>query len=131
MAIIVPILMLLLLAAADFARLFYVSIEVNSAARAGAQYGSQTVMTAADISGMIAAAQADGSNVNNLSVTATQCTCGPSLYVAACPPNYCASVAGANFIEVDTQAPFHTLVNYPGIPSSVTVYGKAIMQVQQ
>src|SRR4029077_3574149 len=52
LAIVVPVLALLLVASADFARVFYFSITVNNAARAGAQYGSQTLATAADTNGM-------------------------------------------------------------------------------
>lgn len=131
LAAVIPALLLALLAGADFARIFYMSIAVNNAARAGAQYGSQTVATAADSGGMVAAAKTDGANVANLAVTATQCTCESSSFVAACPASYCTNDPQATFVEVDTQAPFHTVVNYPGIPSSTTVSGKAIMQVAQ
>lgn len=131
LAVAIPVLVLLLLVGADFGRIFYTSIGVNNAARAGAQYGSQTVITAADFNGMISAAKADGSNIANLSATATQCTCESSSSVATCPASYCTNDAQATFVEVDTQALFRTLVNYPGIPSSTTLSGKAIMQVEQ
>ncbi len=131
LAVAVPALIVLLLAAADFGRIFYVSIALNNAARAGAQYGSQTVITAADASGMINAARSDGSNIANLNVTASQCTCESSTNVAACPSAYCASDAQATFVEVDARATFNTIVTYPGIPSSTTLTGKEIMQVAQ
>jgi hypothetical protein len=124
---------LLVLAGADFARMFYLSIAVNNAARAGAQYGSQTVITAANASAIIAATRADGSTIPNLTPTASQCTCNstPSS-VAACPSSYCASNPNATtFVVVQASAPFQTLVNYPGIPSSTTVRGEAVMAVQQ
>jgi Flp pilus assembly protein TadG len=130
LAIAVPILMLLLLAAADMGRVFYFWIAVNSAARAGAQYGSQSVITAADTAGMTAAARTDAANMAGLSVTASQCTCAGSSVVSACPASYCTDSPSATYVEVDTQAPFHTVTVYPGIPSSITVRGKAIMQVQ-
>jgi Flp pilus assembly protein TadG len=131
LAMMVPVLVILLLAAADFGRVFYMSIGVNNAARAGAQYGSQTVTTAADINGMKAAALADGSNLTALTASASQCTCELSTVVTACPASYCTNDAQATFVEVDTHSTFHTLVTYPGIPSSTTLSGKAIMQVQQ
>jgi Flp pilus assembly protein TadG len=131
LAIAVPILVLLLLIGADFGRVFYMSTGVNNAARAGAQYGSQTVITAADSSGMITAAKTDGSNFANLTATASQCTCAASNTVAACPSTYCTNSPQATFVEVDTRSVFQTLVNYPGIPTSTTLQGKAIMQVQQ
>src|SRR5690348_3757611 len=111
-------------------RVFYCWIAVNSAARAGAQYGSQSVITAADPAGMTAAARTDGANMSGLSVTASQCTCASSSVVNGCPSSYCTESPNATYVEVDTQAPFHTVATYPGIPSSITVRGKAIMQVQ-
>ncbi|MBF6571253.1 MAG: pilus assembly protein [Candidatus Binataceae bacterium] len=131
LAIAIPILAFLLLAAADFSRVFYLSIGVNNAARAGAQYGSQSVITAADTNGMEAATKTDGANIAGLSATASQCTCAAASSVAACPANYCTNAPLATFVEVDAQAVFHTLVNYPGIPASTTLSAKAIMQVEQ
>src|SRR5271170_4990073 len=89
LAVVVPVLLLLLVAAADFCRIFYMSIGLMNAARAGAQYGSQTVITAADSAGMIAAAKTDGSNFANLTATASQCTCASSATVTVCPSSYC------------------------------------------
>jgi Flp pilus assembly protein TadG len=130
LALVVPMLIVLMLAVADMARVFYLWIEVNSAARAGAQYGSQSVATAANSAGMEAAAKTDAANVSGLSVTASQCTCGSSPTVSACTSSYCTDSPSANYVTVNTQASFHTVVTYPGIPSSITVTGSAIMQVQ-
>lgn len=136
LALALPVLILLLLVAADFGRLFYVWIAVNNAARAGAQYGSQTVITAANSAGMILAATTDGANITGLCTSgypcaATQCTCitGTSVPVCSGSAYNCANAPKATYVEVDVQAPFNTLVSYPGIPSSITVSAKAIMQV--
>jgi len=136
-AVAVGVLSLILVVAADFARVFYFSIAVNNAARAGAQYGSQTVITAANSSGMTTAATTDGSNIPGLSATASQCTCEPQ---ASPPPiepctsissTYCAANSTATFVTVNTSAPFTTIVHYPGLPNSFTLKGKAVMQVEQ
>jgi Flp pilus assembly protein TadG len=129
LALALPVLILLFLAAIDFGRAFYVWIAVNNAARAGAQYGSQTVITAADSAGMTLAATTDGANIPGISATASQCTCVPGTLVPPCPTSYCTNAPQGTFVEVDTQAPFSTVSRYPGIPSSITVTGKAIMQV--
>jgi Flp pilus assembly protein TadG len=123
LAVAIPILVVLLLAGTDFGRLFYSYTAVKNAARAGAQYGSQSVITAADSSGVVAAANTDGANVTGLTVTASQCTCvsSPSS-VPACAGNYCNVNKGATYVIVNTQAPFHTIVNYPGIPSSLNAH---------
>jgi Flp pilus assembly protein TadG len=128
---IVPVLALLLLAAVDFGRLYYANIEVSDAARAGAQYGSQSVITAADAAGMKSEAVKGASDLSGVTATAKQCTCMASTTVTKCPTNYCASNPGATFVEVDTAATFTTVVSYPGIPHSVALAGKAVMMVEE
>lgn len=131
LALLLPVLILLLLIGTDLARVFFVSVGVDNAARAGADYGSQSVITAADSNGMITAAKADGAGIVSLSVTASQCTCQGDSSVASCPAAYCAANTQATYITVNAQAPFHTLITYPGLPSSLTLSGQAIMPVQQ
>jgi Flp pilus assembly protein TadG len=132
LAFAVPVLALILVVAADSGRLFYTYIEVINAARAAAQYGSNSIVTAADSTGMIAAAKQNGVNLTNLSVTASQCTCGAATSsVPSCSSNYCTNDPQGNYVVVNAQAPFATIVKYPGVPSSVTLNGGAVMQVQQ
>jgi Flp pilus assembly protein TadG len=130
LAIILPVMLILLLAAADFGRALFVAIDVQSAAQAGALYGSQSVVTAADSPGMITAAKNDANEISNLSVSASQCTCTTPSNVASCPQAYCTNNPRANYIEVDTHASFQLLGTYLVISSPVQLSGKAIMQVQ-
>jgi hypothetical protein len=131
LALALPAIVLLFLAAADFGRLFYFWIALNSSARAGAQFGSQSVINAANTNGMKLAATTDGSNISGLTASASQCTCtsGTSVTVCSGSSYNCSNAPSAAYVEVDTQATFKTVVSYPGIPSSITVKGKAIMQV--
>jgi Flp pilus assembly protein TadG len=131
LAVMVPALVILLVGVCDFARLFYVSIAVHSAARSGAQYGAQSVITAADISGMKNAAKLDGSNILGLTVTAKQCTCQTSTTVTKCGTGYCSNSPQATYVEVDTSATFNTILTYPGIPASTTLTSASILQVEQ
>jgi hypothetical protein len=81
---------------------------------------------------MIAAAKQDGVNLANLTVTASQCTCGTATAsVPACSSNYCTNDPQGNYVVVNAQAPFSTITKYPGVPSSVTLKSQAVMQVQQ
>lgn len=132
LAFVLPVLAIVLVVAADFGRLFYIYVGVIDAARAGAQYGSNSVITAADATGMSAAAKQDGINVANLTVSASQCTCGTATSsIVACSSNLCTNDPTANYVIVNTQVPFTTIVKYPGIPLSITLKGQAVMQVQQ
>ena len=132
LALALPVLAIILVVAADFGRLFYTYLEVINAARAGAQYGSNSVVTAANTAGMIAAAKQDGVNIPNLTVTANQCTCGTATpSVPACSSNYCTNDPQGNYVVVNAQASFSTITRYPGVPSSTTLKSQAVMQVQQ
>ena len=132
LAFALPVLAIILVVAADFGRLFYTYVEVINAARAAAQYGSNSVVTAADSNGMIAAAKQDGVNIANLTVTASECTCGTATAsVLACSSNYCTNDPQGNYVVVNAQAPFSTITKYPGVPSSITLKSQAVMQVQQ
>jgi Flp pilus assembly protein TadG len=129
-----PVLALLLVGTADFGRAFYFNQEVVAAARAGAQYGSQSVSTASDTSGISAAALANGTNVPGLSASSSFCTCQSPTPTGetACASSYCNGAnSAATYVIVTTSATFKTLVNYPGVPHTTTMTGTAIMQVQQ
>jgi Flp pilus assembly protein TadG len=139
LALVSPVLGLLLVGTADFARAFYFNQEVVAAARAGAQYGSQSGVTALDTSGISAAAVANGINVPGLSASSSVCTCETPAPTGetACPTGvsstpYCNGAdATATYVQVTTTATFKTLVHYPGIPQTSTMTAQAIMQVPQ
>ena len=128
-AVVSPVLILLLLAVADFGRVFYVAIELNNAARAGTQYGIQSPANAADVSGMQTAAQNDASNVSGVTATASEyCQCPDGSTQA------CNSTPACNdmrvYVEVDTAGTFQTLLNYPGIPASIPLRGKSVVRAE-
>lgn len=130
---------------ADFGRVFFVSIAVDNAARAGAQFGSQSTATASaaeEPSGMQQAACNDygittfATCKTILNPTATQCTCGTATQsVPKCDSDtgtpYCKDTTTATYVTVNTSATFNTILNYPGIANTYTLAGQAIMQVQQ
>jgi Flp pilus assembly protein TadG len=131
LALTISLLIILALGATDFARAFYAAIEVSDAARAGAQYGSQNTATAADSTGMVNAAKANAPNLVGVTGTASQCTCATGSTVATCATTYCANNPRGNFVTVNTQVAFSTIAPYPGIPSSLTLAGRAVMAVGQ
>jgi Flp pilus assembly protein TadG len=132
LALTLPVLIVLLLVALDFARLYYMSMEVTDAARAGAQYGAQNRTAAANTLGI---EQAACNSMQNISCTpgtnavATNfCQCSGTT-VSCTTPGTCASYV-QDFVQVTTSATFSTIVPYPGIASSVPLTGSATMQVQ-
>jgi Flp pilus assembly protein TadG len=128
LALLVPVLAFVLVAAADFARVYYMSTALVSAARAGVQYGAQSTTAASDTVGMKQAALNDASNLTSVTATASKfCECPPSNSHVDCSP---ACSGMEMYVQVNTSAAFHTLVNYPGIPSTVTLNESALMRAE-
>ncbi|MGH7779772.1 MAG: TadE/TadG family type IV pilus assembly protein [Candidatus Binataceae bacterium] len=133
LAVAAIVMSVLLVIAADFGRLYYTNIAVNSAARAAAQYATQSLITAGQSSAnqitIATAGSTDGGS--GISVTSSLCTCGAGSSVAACPSGYCANNPGADYVTVTASKGFSTIVSYPGLSNPMTLTGTAIMQVQQ
>jgi Flp pilus assembly protein TadG len=126
LAFALPALALLLLVVTDFARVFYTSITVANAARAGVQYGAQCYNTAIQTNNVEQAALNDAQNINGLTATSSVfCMCNGS--VVACSPQQCANPQA--YVRVKTSATFHPMFNYPGIPSSIPLSTTAVMEV--
>jgi Flp pilus assembly protein TadG len=114
LAVLTPLLMFLFLIAVDFARVFYQAVVLADCARCGAVYGSQDPEKSVDTAGIESAALADATDLSPVpSVASTTGTDGD----------------GHPFVEVTVQREFRTFVDYPGIPSSLTVTRTARMRV--
>src|SRR4029077_3797357 len=125
LALLAPVLVLVLVVAADFSRVYYMSIEAANAARAGVQYGAQSTSKASDTAGMQQAALNDASDISGLTATASNlCECPPSTSHVPCSLTTCSGME--MYVQVNTSAHFQTLVHYPGVPSTVTLNESAL-----
>ena len=138
LALTLPLFLLILLGTAEFARFAWASIETTNAARAGVQYGAQTHVTAADLAGMQAAALNDGVNLTGLTATPTStCACSTAASTTiACPTaissGSCASPAVVLvYVQVTTSSTVKPLYHWPGLPTTFTANGSAVMEVEQ
>jgi Flp pilus assembly protein TadG len=114
LAILLPFLALIFVAAVDFGRVFYYHVIVTNSARSGALYGSIDAAHAADTTGIQTAAQAEAPELTStLNVSSTTGTDG----------------AGNPFVSVTVTYPFTTITNFPGIPGSATVGRTVQMRV--
>lgn len=137
-AVSVPLLLLILLAAAEFARATYAAIEVSNSAKAAAQYAAMNGGAASDSIGIQNAAQIDSPNlVSGVTATVTGDTCvcskNEGTAVSCNPPSGNVCPAGQSSMEtvtVTTQATFTPLMTWGGvIPSSLTLHGYAQQMV--
>src|ERR1700681_2865393 len=127
LALVLPVLVVFLMIVGEFLRVYYTAIELNNAARAGVQYGVHSPANAADFTGMQQAALQDGSDVGGMTATASQfCECSDGSAVSCGTAGACADERV--YVEVDTAATFYTLTDWPGIPRSIALSGKAIMR---
>jgi Flp pilus assembly protein TadG len=129
LALVLPIFLLVFVPAVDIGRAIYVSIEVASAAQAGAAYGIQNPT---DVSGMQSASQSGASNISGVTATATygcECSDGTASSTSCgtvpttCTYNY------VNYVDVVATAPYSTTFGYPGLPSSMNISRKIRLRV--
>lgn len=148
LAIAIPVLLLVLAAVVDIGRLAYTTITLNDAARAGAAYGAQTLVTAADVVGIKCAAYRDAKDITPLAGSADTCTCpdGTSwqcgLTASAstscecadgskvkCGDGVCGSGTHTVYVTVSTQAQFKSLTHLLPLSSPMTVSATATRRV--
>jgi Flp pilus assembly protein TadG len=131
LALSLPLLLMMFLVVVETGRAFYIAISVANAARAGVQYGSQSLTTAADTSGMQNAATSDAPNLAGMTATATHfCVCSDGS-ASTCLATDCSGSHRLLYTQVNTSASYAPLINFMGILPSMTVPGEAIMRVAQ
>lgn len=132
LALMMPIFSLILVGSVQVAQLAYASIEVTSAARAGAEYGAQTHDTAADATGMETVATAAGPNVPNMQAAATTfCTCSDGTAVTCSNAGTSCSARINEYVQVNTTASVTSLFHIAGLPRTFTLKGVAVRRVEQ
>jgi Flp pilus assembly protein TadG len=115
LAVLLPFLVFLFFIAADYARVFYFSLTVANAARNGAQYASDPVAAReSPYASVEEAALADASDLS------------PAPKVTSASGK---DESGDPYVEVTVTYEFQTVVQYPGIPSSVTLARRVRMRV--
>jgi Flp pilus assembly protein TadG len=133
LALVVPLFLLLLLGSAEFARFAWASVLTSNAARAGASFGSLSVITAGRTADIKAAAAADSVNLSGLVTTvSTPCKCSDGTPL----PQDCSNSASLcpatvlNYVQVNTsvQLPWGII---RGLGPGFTVTGQSTMVIEQ
>lgn len=107
LALLLPFLLMLFVAAVDFARVFYFALTIANCARNGALYASDPVTQAqSPYASTQAAALADASNIN------------PAPAVTS---NYGTDGSGNAYVDVTVTYPFQTITAYPLVPDPLTL----------
>lgn len=153
LALVLPLLTFVIIGAAELGRIAYYSIELSSAARAGASYGAENSANVEQITPIETVAQNDASDVTLTWTTAPTeaCVC-ETVYTSGATPTYNATAPGdctaaaitgcdvsnststqypIEYVDVTTTATVKTMFKYPGIPASFNLSGFAEMRVLQ
>jgi Flp pilus assembly protein TadG len=148
LAVAVPVLVVLLAGVGDFARIFYYSIELSNAARAGAQYGAASLTNAGSASGMQSTAAGASTNIGLSSsdiATLVTCVCsddtGSSFTATTGGANNCSApvttscpTAGTHrvlAVTVTATKTFSPIMRVPPLPASMSLTRSATERVSE
>jgi len=130
LAVALPVLTLLALGVVEYGRLYFTGITLASAARAGAQFGAQTLQSS-NFAGMNQAAQNDAGDVGSITTVASQyCRC-PDGSTPSCTSGNCGAYGVPEvFVKDSVTKTVSFLIKYPGLPTSLTISRVATFRAQ-
>ena len=130
LAVLLPFLCFLFVTATDFARVFYLAITVQNCARNGAYYASNYPNNSYlynDIYGYKDLSDAVLRDAGNLSPAPTY-----TVYYGNSPNGPFTQTdapASGGYVQVTVNWTFHTITDYPGVPSTVGLSRSCIMEM--
>ena len=121
-AAVVPVLVLLAIGIFEFGQVAITKSQIESAAKAGVQYGTVDLSAASDPAGMVQAALNDiGETSQIFAVTARQyCSC-PESGELSCSEICDDGAYSPMYVEVDIQTNKALAFNFPGFPDSIAM----------
>lgn len=135
-SLILPLMLLLFIGVVDLGFAVAESMSVEDAARAGAEYGSLPGKVN-DLAGMQTAARNAAGGLSTLQVTASNwCSCTPNGSPTPCASTCSGSGNPVQYVQVQTSATVNTvlgvktILNYTGLPTSLTLQGFSALRVQ-
>jgi hypothetical protein len=128
-AVLLPLLLLVACGMADFGRAAFAAIEVESAAQAGAAYGSVSKTAAAEADKIESAVLADlGGDAVAKVESERYCEC-PDGEAIDCD-SVCSADQPYTLVRVSVTMTFETLLDYPGLPATMPIAREAHMRVR-
>lgn len=130
LAMVLPLLALLAVGVADFGRMYFTSIAVSNATRAGAHYGSQSTTTSGNFAGIEQATRNDAADLGEITVASSRfCRC-PDGSAPACTGTCPSYGAPQVFVHVSASKTYAFLIKYPGLPPTVPITRTATFRAQ-
>ncbi len=132
LALTMPILLLILVGAAELSRVAYAAIEVANAAKAGVQYASYSRANAVNTAGIQAAAVNESPDITLTTTPSVGYACSCSNGTATtCSSGLttCSTSSVEQTVTVTTQTDFDPLFHLPGLPTTYNLHGSASQKV--
>ena len=129
-ALVFPVLIAMLVGSVEMSRVVRGSIAIANAAKAGAQYATQSGYTAQDSAGIATAASNEASNLTVTTTSSIACQCSDGS-ASTCQNTDCSTSHLEETVTVNTQATMTQVIQLPGLPTSFTVKGIAVQRVMQ
>jgi len=137
LALVCPLLIVLLLGAAEYGRLCYVGMEVTNAAHAGVTYGTQNRIYANDNPTIQTVALNEETNIVNMNVPSPLDTSSITVqqFCAATyngTPGACSTTAPnpVEWVQVQSRVTVASLFHPYGYNGTYTLHGNAMMRVR-
>jgi len=139
LALTLPLLVIIIAGTVDFARVFYASVSLTNAARAGAQYGAFSLGNSGNATTMVSTAVNSVPDVKGgINATASRlcmCASDTGTLTATSPANTCTYTCPSSghivaTVTVTATKTFTTIMNLlPGVPGSINLSRSATLRV--
>lgn len=129
-ALLVPIMVLLLTAVTDIGITAYESMRVQGAAEAGAQYAAKNVWDPAAIAAVVTTASGGGISASPAPMQFCACPDSGGLAAIDCADTCPGGLPPGRYAEVSAALDHETILPYPGLPSPLTLTGRAVVRLQ-
>lgn len=130
-AIVIPLLMLMVVAAIDLGMGFYRKMQVEEAAQAGAEWAVKNGFDAGTISNAVSSATSGpGISVSPAPVQFCGCATGSSISTATCGSTCSGGVLAGTYTTVSAQMTYTTMVNYGFFPSTYNFSSQSTVRLQ-
>lgn len=129
LVVVLPILILIAIGVIEYGRVFYTSVAVANAARAGAEWGARTNVNAGNPAGIAGFTQLDGAQSGPLTIDSIRNVCRCDAGIVSCTST-CVDGDPRGYVTVGASKVVPFLMKYPGIPASITVSRTATFRYQ-
>ena len=130
-ALILPVLFLLMTGVFELGFAAYESMQVQSAADAGAQYAARNTWDAAKISeAVVGATGASGIDATPAPSLFCACPTGGTLAAISCVSLCPNGTTPGRYAVVSARKTHATIVSYPGLPEPVVLTAQSIIRIQ-